>query len=196
LEKAEAEALNTRLIFNPPIVVDYPHHSVRFTKYIYCREKLKQTPFMKLINIFISLALLASCNSPENNTEKPGTGKADSKKPSLLNCYRYATESDTIILKAIHVGKSITGILVYKFKEKDKNQGTIQGAMRGNILLADYTFMSEGIQSVRQVAFKLEGNTFTEGYGDSYDRNGKMIFKNVDSLFFSSSIKLTEVACQ
>ena len=104
-----------------------------------------------------------------------------------LNCYRYATETDTIILKVIHVGNSITGTLVYSLKEKDKNKGTIQGNMRGDLLVADYTFMSEGIQSTRQVAFKKEGNSFVEGYGD---------FKNLDSLNFNTSMKLVEVECQ
>ncbi|MBK6634882.1 MAG: hypothetical protein IPH68_02200 [Chitinophagaceae bacterium] len=59
--------------------------------------------------------------------------------------------------------------------------------MSGNILVADYTFMSEGIQSIRQVAFKMEGNSFVEGYGD---------FKNIDSLDFNTSVKLAEVLCQ
>jgi hypothetical protein len=53
--------------------------------------------------------------------------------------------------------------------------------------VADYTFMSEGIQSTRQVAFKKDGNSFIEGYGD---------FKNVDSLNFNTSMKLVEIACQ
>jgi hypothetical protein len=68
--------------------------------------------------------------------------------------------------------------------------------MRNDLLLADYTFMSEGIQSTRQVAFKQSGNTFIEGYGESVDENGTMKFKNLDSLNFSSSIKLQEIACQ
>lgn len=150
---------------------------------------------MKVINI-IFLSLLLSCNAQQEDTEKQDAQQPDAKAPSPINCYRYATEADTVILKVVHIGNSITGTLVYSLKEKDSNKGTIQGAMRGNILVADYTFMSEGIQSVRQVAFKLEGNTFIEGYGDSFNENEKSRFKNLDSLTFSSTIKLAEMACQ
>jgi hypothetical protein len=151
---------------------------------------------MKLINIFLFLSMLISCNSEEKKVEDKESKQSEPNASSLINCYQYTTGSDTIILKLIHVGKSITGALVYKLKEKDKNKGTIQGYMRDNVLIADYTFLSEGVQSVRQVAFKLEGNSFIEGYGDNISQNGKIIFKNLDSLSFSSSVKLREIACQ
>lgn len=142
---------------------------------------------MKIIKFLILAGVFASCNSPKDETARTGSLLAESKESSPVNCYRYATATDTIILKVIHVGNSITGTLVYSLKEKDKNKGTIQGNMRGNILVADYTFMSEGILSTRQVAFKMEGNSFVEGYGD---------FKNVDSLDFNTSMKLAEMVCQ
>ena len=151
---------------------------------------------MKVRHIFFLLAFFISCNTQEKDTEKQELKQSGEKTSSPINCYRYATPTDTITLKVVHVGNSITGTLVYNLKEKDKNRGTIQGAMRDNILVADYTFMSEGIQSIRQVAFKLEGTFFSEGYGDSFDENAKMKFKNLDSLAFSSSIKLSEIACQ
>jgi hypothetical protein len=85
---------------------------------------------------------------------------------------------------------------VNNLKEKDKNYGTIQGSMKGNILVANYTFMSEGIQSTREIAFKLENNFFIEGYGDSFTQNDKVYFKSIDSLNFNNSMKLTEIVCQ
>ena len=142
---------------------------------------------MKAINFLIVAILFASCNSQNEDAGKISAQQVSTKKSSPINCYSYATATDTIILKVIHVGNSITGTLVYSLKEKDKNKGTIQGNMRGDILVADYTFMSEGIQSTRQVAFKKEGNSFIEGYGD---------FKNLDSLNFNTSMKLVEIACQ
>lgn len=151
---------------------------------------------MKVILFLILTSLLASCNSQKKETDKTSSRETDTKVPSLINCYKYATATDTIILKLIHVGKSITGILVYSLKEKDKNKGTILGNMRGDILVADYTFLSEGIQSKRQVAFKKEGKFFVEGYGDIVNLNEKVYFKNLDSLSFNISMKLAEVACQ
>ena len=142
---------------------------------------------MKILYFLILIRFLISCKSPNKQTDKTSLQKVKSITPSPISCYRYASATDTIILKLIHVGNSITGTLVYILKEKDRNNGTIQGNMKGNILLADYTFMSEGVQSIRQVVFKKQGNFFIEGYGD---------FKNIDSLNFNTFMKLAEVTCK
>ena len=147
----------------------------------------------KLFSILFSLTLFLSCNTGE---KKESQAEDTKKQSSPLNCYSYASAGDTILLKLIHVGDAITGTLVYGYKEKDKNRGTIQGSMRGNLLVADYTFQSEGVQSVRQVAFKLEENSFIEGYGDIYSEDDKVRFKNLDSLKFNNSMKLVEIDCQ
>ena len=141
---------------------------------------------MKAI-IFLILAGLMSCNEQADMADKKSSQQAEAKPASSIRCYSYTTTADTILLKVIDTGNLITGTLVYALKEKDKNTGTIQGNMKGDILLADYKFMSEGIQSTRQVAFKKEGNTFVEGYGD---------FKNVDSLNFNTSTILVEIPCK
>jgi hypothetical protein len=149
------------------------------------------------VMIIILLGFLSSCHSPTGkDKEKQDPQQPEAKPISPINCYQYADKGDTISLKLIHAGESITGALVYKLKEKDSNKGTIQGTMRNNILVADYTFMSEGMQSTRQVAFKLEGNSFIEGYGDSFHQDDKSTFKSLDSLTFNSSFKLAEVPCQ
>lgn len=151
---------------------------------------------MKTFNILILAILLASCNTQVKETETNSSAKVEQKNTSETNCYLYAGLSDTVSMNLTHLGDSITGYLVYNFKEKDKNTGTINGSMNGNILIAEYTFLSEGIQSCRQVAFKLEGTSFSEGYGESYSQNDKVVFRNIDSLNFQGPMKLTEIACQ
>lgn len=151
---------------------------------------------MRTIKTLLLLNLFAACNSTVTKDEVTKSSQDNHTSSSIINCYKYQNESDTIVLKLIHVGKSITGALVYTLKEKDKNMGTIQGAMKGNVLIANYTFMAEGTQSVRQVAFKLEGNSFTEGFGEIVSENEISRFKNPDSLTFNSSIKLKEYPCQ
>ncbi|HQS04976.1 MAG: hypothetical protein B7X86_07250 [Sphingobacteriales bacterium 17-39-43] len=150
---------------------------------------------MKTFNILILAVLLASCNTQVKETETNTSAIVDKKNTAATNCYLYAGLSDTVSMNLTHLGDSITGYLVYNFKEKDKNTGTINGRMNGNILIAEYTFLSEGIQSCRQVAFKLEGDKFIEGYGESYSRNDRFFFKYPDSLNFDSSYKLRETDC-
>ncbi|MFT3702137.1 MAG: hypothetical protein QM802_07195 [Agriterribacter sp.] len=151
---------------------------------------------MKALNPLFILAILLSCNSQDKNKASFDSKQSTSQQSSLLNCYRYASESDTINLKLVHVGKSITGILVYRLKDKENINGTIQGSMREDVLVANYSILTEGIKSIKQVAFRLEGNAFVEGHGDSFDQDGKQVFKNLDSLTYSSSVKLIEIPCQ
>ncbi|OQP40812.1 hypothetical protein A4H97_14460 [Niastella yeongjuensis] len=153
---------------------------------------------MKSTHFLFLLGLLAACNSQPKDKEKETEAKAEqpaSHEPTV-NCYQYATATDTVRLTLVHVGDNINGMLIYQLKEKDRNVGSINGTMNGDILLADYTFKSEGTQSTRQVAFKKAGNAFIEGYGESAEVNGVEKFKNVDSIVFSSSMKLEEIPCK
>jgi hypothetical protein len=150
---------------------------------------------MKTTSAIIVLALLASCGSQPDKTEQQA-GNQENSNEVPVNCYQYAQQGDTVTLHLVHIGDMFTGALYYKFKEKDLNVGTFKGTMKNDLLLADYTFKSEGTHSVRPVAFKKVGNTYVEGYGESIEENGVTKFKNVDSLDFSSSIKLHETQCQ
>lgn len=152
---------------------------------------------MYLFPVYAAFILFISCNQGEKNTKDTGSQHdSTGKLTSRSNCYKYAGVNDTILLNLIHTGDSITGTLAYDFSEKDDNSGIINGMMKGNILVAEYTFTSEGVRSVRQVAFKLEDSTMVEGYGETYMLNDKSYFKNTDSLHFNGSIKLVEYVCQ
>ncbi len=67
--------------------------------------------------------------------------------------------------------------------------------MKGDTLLADYTFMSEGKQSVRQVVFLIKDTAAIEGYGDVEERNNKMVFKNISQIPFEKGQRLHKVPC-
>ncbi|MET0758780.1 MAG: hypothetical protein ABWZ56_00045 [Flavobacterium sp.] len=112
-------------------------------------------------------------------------------------CYQGILKKDTISMTLNLNGNQVSsGKLSYKFFEKDSNEGTLSGELKGDTLIADYTFMSEGTTSVRQVAFLKKGNTYIEGYGDIIDDNGKVRFKNTKQLNFDSKTILSKVDCQ
>lgn len=133
-----------------------------------------------------------SCNNqaPAANTDEGAV------KKSPIHCYSYIRNNDTIILKTIDVNGSMTGTLEYYLYQKDKNRGTIQGKLKDGLLIADYTFISEGVQSVRQVAFKQSGTSFVQGFGETLDDNGKIIFRNIDSVNFNNPVILKEIECE
>jgi hypothetical protein len=79
--------------------------------------------------------------------------------------------------------------------EKDSNKGKLEGKLYGDTLVADYKFMSEGIESVRQVAFLIKDSVAIEGYGDIEQKDGKTVFKNLKSLDFTHGLPLAKVDC-
>lgn len=114
---------------------------------------------------------------------------------TLPACFAYQTSNDLVSLKLTTITPAVSGDLEYAFMGKDKNAGTIRGEMRGDTLLADYTFQSEGKTSVRQVAFLLRRDGFVEGYGDAEQQGDKMVFKNRDALNFGGTMVLKKLPC-
>ncbi len=151
---------------------------------------------MKLLSALVITTFLIACNAEEKEPKTPETDLSTVKDTPVTNCYTYASESDTISLKITQVNDSVSGTLIYKLKEKDSNTGTVKGSFKDSILLADYTFLSEGVSSVRQVAFKKEDNNLVEGYGEVFNDNGKTSFRKPDSLTFSSTLKIVKTACE
>ncbi len=115
--------------------------------------------------------------------------------PTEQTCYTYTSNKDTASLMTISSGPIVTGELHYRLFEKDNNMGVIKGEMRGDTLIADYTFGSEGMQSIRQVAFLKKDGKFLEGFGEVIEKDGKMIFKALSALTFGNSIEFTKVNC-
>jgi hypothetical protein len=147
---------------------------------------------LKILCFLSAINFMVSCNSqPQKSKEN-----IPSANENPLVCYRYTNKKDTVILKTMYVNDSVTGTLVYNFYQKDKYSGTIEGQMKGELLIADFTFFSTGVKSVRQVAFKKKNKTFIEGYGETEEKNGKTAFKNIDSLNFPQSIVLAQADCK
>jgi hypothetical protein len=86
---------------------------------------------------------------------------------SIKGCYvgRLAKDVYTLTILSQN-GESFGGKLSFKNFEKDSSTGTYTGTYKNGILLGDYSFSSEGINSVMQVVFKKSGNGFVRGYGD------------------------------
>ncbi len=105
-----------------------------------------------------------------------------------VQCYQYISDKDTVLLALTNAGDTVSGNLKYSLYEKDGNDGTVKGAMKGDTLIADYTFRSEGKESVREVTFLKKGQAFIEGFGDSKEVNGKMIFANRQALHYDGFV--------
>lgn len=138
----------------------------------------------------VALVMVSCSGIPENRDKGISTIKS-----SVTGCYVYTGNGDTIHLELREKNGSVSGKLIYQLDGKDRNTGTILGSMREDVLLADYTFRSEGITSVRQVAFKKKGATFRDGTGEMIEKNGKMWFSNPDKLKFNTGPILAKTVC-
>lgn len=146
----------------------------------------------------IVLVVFVSCKKTEPIPEiAPNPPKAaEIAEPSGDQCYAFANDSSNVVLSFnVNSHQEVNGKLNYKLYGKDKNEGTLIGNMKGDTLIGDYTFMSEGVSSVREVAFLQRENTLIEGYGDVAEANGKMIFKDKKKLKFDPKMVLTKVDC-
>ncbi len=147
--------------------------------------------YKKLNNSVCALAfvaLAAACNNPKGTNvsldviDSLGSESTDTiQKGSvkLQPCYLATIGKDSAFLK-IKVSDStkVTGELQYKFQEKDQAIGTINGSISTDTLTIDYTFMSEGVKSVREITFLVRDEQVIEGIGDYQEKNGKMSYKN------------------
>jgi hypothetical protein len=150
----------------------------------------------KLILGIIVLGAFVSCKKEKAIPAPTVEKEMNMELPALQECYMGIIKNDTITMRLSIKGTQIAeGKLIYKFFEKDKNEGTFNGKISGDTLFADYTFSSEGKQSVREVAFLKKGNIYIEGYGDVEEKAGKMVFKDRKKLFFDSKTVLAKSVC-
>lgn len=157
--------------------------------------------FLILAALVISLA---SCNNENKKKTSEGgeviavdtTFTATTPKTSK-DCYSYRNNKDTATLKINISGEELTGELNYNLHNKDTNTGKIAGELKGDTIIAEYMFDSEGLRSVREVVFvrKADGKIY-QGFGDVIEKNGKTVFKDRSTLKFSPTIVFTKTACE
>ena len=112
----------------------------------------------------------------------------ESKKAAdISGCYRMIIKHDTATMSLNHAGDSVSGSLSYNWYEKDDNNGTFRGAVKNDtVIVADYTFQSEGTTSVRQVAFKIKDSILQQGYGELIMKNDTLFFRDVNLIIFDT----------
>lgn len=156
---------------------------------------------MKRIIIALLLtSVFVGCKSNEKKEEEPTKVENQeevvetSPSPSLeIGCYGYDDNGSKVVLEITQITDSIRGNLNYAFKEKDANTGTFSGVLKDSVLIGNYSFMSEGLESSREVAFLIKENQLIEGFGELNETGTG--FKDKENISFSSSMPLTQTEC-
>jgi len=144
----------------------------------------------------IFLAVMISCKKAET-TDAVFTPENEASVAEITGkgCYEFIKGKDTVTLSLVQNSNNVNGELDYHWAEKDRNRGTISGIFIGDTLFADYTFMSEGLTSVREIAFVKKGNSLVEGFGDVVEKDRKQVFTNPKKLNFDGGILLIKTDC-
>jgi hypothetical protein len=88
------------------------------------------------------------------------------------------------------------GDLTFNYYEKDSNIGTFIGSLNGDTLWANYTFISEGIESNREVVFLKQGDKWIQGYGEVMEKDKAFAFVNHEDIRFDNNFILEKVECK
>lgn len=144
--------------------------------------------------------LLAACNG--NSSTKQAADSTITAETAVAaaaesrTCYvRYENQDSTYL--DLHIkGDQVSGLLNIIPREKDRNTGTVSGLVKGDTILLDYTFQSEGMQSVRQVAYLQKDGKLIEGFAEVQEQDGRASFKSLGDLKFDGSVVLEQSACK
>lgn len=156
---------------------------------------------MKVFFLFSAITLLVACNNESSNTDSPTdtTRIVDGKaKEEILgtDCYQWTANKDTVVF-AMERGTGVrNGLLEYNWSEKDRNKGNWRGRAEGDILTGWYNFQSEGIQSVRQVAWKIKGDELWPALGAVSVKSDTSYFVNMSEIRYDSTMALKRVPCR
>ncbi len=151
----------------------------------------------------IVLIFVAGCTSSGN--EKVDTTGGDSAvispgsatvKNNPQGCYAWKSGKDSAGLNLQVSGTKVTGTLNYNLFEKDSNKGSITGTMEDDMIVADYTFQSEGMTSVREVVFKIDGDNLIEGLGDIDVEGDTVRYKNKTELEYNTERPFVKTDCK
>jgi hypothetical protein len=159
----------------------------------------------KLILTFVTAsALLSACTNDKKADTVTDTVvaipadtlAAPATEPYADGCYAYMKNRDTASLALKIAGEEITGDLSYSLYEKDSNKGTIAGEIKGDTIIAEYDFNSEGVRSIREIVFLKKGDKLYEGYGEVETKGMKTMFKNRAQLNFKDGIIFDPTTCK
>lgn len=156
---------------------------------------------MKKFLIIILLVLLAGVayysftnNAEEENLSSDQDVTTETEDYSeILGCYEAGRDRDvyTMTIENVSEAGEVSGNLEFDNYQTDSSEGPFEGSYDGEHLYGLYTFSSEGMESVMEVAFERQGEDFVRGFGEVSD-DGTMFVDRETISYESSELSLFE----
>jgi len=148
--------------------------------------------YIQMKTSILFLAAIAGCITACNS--KSGAQKTESTSTATTKeSYEYINNKDTITLNYTANGNIIIGTLKSILAGSTRSVGTLEGTIKGDTIIADYTMDAAHQEktAVRQVAFLKKNGKLLEGYGETGDKDGKIVFTNISHLKFVDAVTLS-----
>ncbi len=133
---------------------------------------------------------------PKDVIEEMSDAGKEAGSSKLEGCYTRITGRDTLTMQLNIKDTVATGKLHYDNFEKDGSTGSFHGELRGDILIINYAFEAEGMHSVREIVYKVDGTNLKEGLGEIEVKGDAVKFKNKDDLDFNTLDPLVKTNCK
>jgi hypothetical protein len=161
---------------------------------------LKTEDMAKLKIILLAVVVaVGSCreNSKTSAAVKDSLVDVKGVSPDSIaaGCYSQIKGKDTALLQVQRTRGMVTGTLSYDYFEKDRNDGSFQGELVDDILRGWYLFKSEGIMSVREVAWQVKGDQLWPATGEMAEKADTMRFAQPGDIRFDSSRAFRKIEC-
>lgn len=124
-----------------------------------------KTIFIVIIVVILGLIVYLQFGKPQSQVVVENTNETMNEE-DIVGCYVATLAKDVYTINInSQIGESVKGTLTFDNFEKDSSSGTFEGTYNDGILFGEYSFQSEGMDSVMQVIFKKQGNDFVRGFG-------------------------------
>lgn len=145
-----------------------------------------------VVVLLIGFVIYSIIYSSKENNKIP----KETTQVSIKGCYVTTLAKDVYTLTILsQEGELFNGTLSFKNFEKDSSSGTYKGIYKNGILLGDYSFQSEGMNSVMQVIFKKSGDEFLRGYGNLNTTGDRFVDLNNITYDSSYPFKISKENC-
>ncbi|MGE9310705.1 hypothetical protein ACLOAU_03640 [Niabella sp. CJ426] len=149
---------------------------------------------MKSFFYILIASILFACNSApqqgdDSSKDSTAAVMADKTEPVAgEQCYLFIAAKDTYALKLNIIDKSVKGTAVFKNFEKDSNHGTVEGTVDGDIIRLWYNFQSEGMNSVRELYFKKQGDNLVTGISSEATRTDTAYVPDAKAVIYNGPV--------
>ena len=150
--------------------------------------KLPQIYLLAIVMVFFSCQNLDSTHS-QVDTSKLQQDSTRSMASSLTGCYEYNVGRDTIRLSLQLQDSTVSGSLLYDMYEKDKSRGTIKGRVKDSIIVTNYSFNSEGMDSEAEVFFQFKNDSLYLGEGPQTVKDGKGVYLDHSKIQYKTAFR-------